>query len=293
MSPTSSVQRDPAASMALLRELVNDDAAQEYAEASRRHRGDGTHDAEGSRRGRWVLLVTCTLLSGLLVLAFTQDRAAAPQREQARQQLVDRVERAQADVAALEADVAATRAELAQAQEVLLTQSDEGAALSARIGALELASGYTAVVGDGVVVVLDDGAGVDRSSADDPGRVLDRDIQTAVNGLWQAGAEAIAINGVRLTATSAIRSAGRAVLVDFQPLVPPYRIEAIGDPETIGARFAATASSGQLLLLADQYGIQVATEPVTGVALPASTALLPVRARVPGPAAATVDGAGR
>ena len=35
-----------------------------------------------------------------------------------------------------------------------------------------------------------------------------------VNGLWQAGAEAISINGQRLTSTSAIRFAGQAILVD-------------------------------------------------------------------------------
>ena len=59
----------------------------------------------------------------------------------------------------------------------------------------------------------------DRAS--DTGRVLDRDLQVMVNALWAAGAEAIAINGQRLTARSAIRYAGEAILLDFRPLVPP------------------------------------------------------------------------
>ena len=42
--------------------------------------------------------------------------------------------------------------------------------------------------------------------------------------LWQSGAEAIAINGQRLTSFSAIRAAGDAILVDNRPLVPPYTV---------------------------------------------------------------------
>ena len=53
--------------------------------------------------------------------------------------------------------------------------------------------------------------------------MLDRDLQVIVNGLWAAGAEAIAVNGQRLTACSAIRSAGEAILVDFRPLSAAVR----------------------------------------------------------------------
>ena len=44
-----------------------------------------------------------------------------------------------------------------------------------------------------------------------------------VNELWADGAQAMSVNDVRLTPTSAIRFAGQAVLVDFQPLLPPVR----------------------------------------------------------------------
>jgi uncharacterized protein YlxW (UPF0749 family) len=60
------------------------------------------------------------------------------------------------------------------------------------------------------------------------GRVQDNDLQILVNELWRRGAEAVSINGQRLTATSAIRTAGNAILVDFVPLQEPYRISAIG-----------------------------------------------------------------
>ena len=70
------------------------------------------------------------------------------------------------------------------------------------------------------------------------GRVLDRDLQIVVNGLWAAGAEAISINGQRLTALSAIRSAGEAILVDFRPLSPPYVVSAVGEPTRCRPAFA-------------------------------------------------------
>ena len=44
--------------------------------------------------------------------------------------------------------------------------------------------------------------------------MLDPDLQKLVNGLWAAGAEAISINGQRLTNLSAIREAGEAITVN-------------------------------------------------------------------------------
>ena len=60
-------------------------------------------------------------------------------------------------------------------------------------------------------------------------RVLDVDLQTrGQRRCGPAGAEAIAINGQRLTATSTIRAAGSAILVDFRPVTSPYEVSAIG-----------------------------------------------------------------
>ena len=74
-----------------------------------------------------------------------------------------------------------------------------------------------------------DGGPRESSGFSDTGRVRDRDMQRVVNGLWESGAEAISVNGQRLTALSAIRAAGDAILVDNKPLVPPYTVLAVGD----------------------------------------------------------------
>ena len=76
--------------------------------------------------------------------------------------------------------------------------------------------------------------------------ILDRDIQLLVNDLWAAGAEAIAIGGVRLQPSSAIRQAGGSILVDNRPVFWPMTIDAIGDPSgmQVNVDRLAPASAG-------------------------------------------------
>jgi Bacterial protein of unknown function (DUF881) len=76
-----------------------------------------------------------------------------------------------------------------------------------------------------------------------------------VNQLWAAGAEAIAVNGLRLTATSFIRFAGESVLVDFQPISAPYSIEAIGNSNGLLVAFADSSIARQLKTMAAVEGI--------------------------------------
>jgi len=104
---------------------------------------------------------------------------------------------------------------------------------------------------------VDDAASarVNLEQADPNERVQDGDLQVTVNGLWASGAEAIAINGHRLTAMTAIRSAGSAIQVDLVPLSGPYVVEAIGDPASLATRFARTDAGAHLSMLRNTYGI--------------------------------------
>ena len=55
-----------------------------------------------------------------------------------------------------------------------------------------------------------------------------RDIRTVVEELWGAGAEAIAVNGERITPTTAIIDVGSSLLVNSAYLTPPYQVTALG-----------------------------------------------------------------
>ncbi|WP_345714225.1 DUF881 domain-containing protein, partial [Kineococcus glutinatus] len=102
------------------------------------------------------------------------------------------------------------------------------------------------------------------------GRVVDRDLQTLVNGLWAAGAEAVSIGGQRLTALSAIRSAGAAILVGYRPLSPPYEVLVVGDPAQLQTRLAASPAGSYLQALSDNYGIGVSVRAREELVLPAA-----------------------
>jgi uncharacterized protein YlxW (UPF0749 family) len=115
------------------------------------------------------------------------------------------------------------------------------------------------------------------------------DLQILANGLWQAGAEAMSINGQRLTSRSSIRFAGDAILVDFRPLSPPYVITALGDGRELQTGFASSASGAYLKSLSDNYSIPSTISTPARVDIPRSpssplTFALPVS-----PATATVS----
>jgi uncharacterized protein YlxW (UPF0749 family) len=109
------------------------------------------------------------------------------------------------------------------------------------------------------------------SEVAEAGLVQDGDLQLAVNGLWSAGAEAISINGQRLGATSAIRQAGQAILVDQHPVTPPYVISAIGDQESLRNRFITTPEAHTLAKLTRDYGVVFDYARADELHLPAGT----------------------
>ena len=162
-----------------------------------------------------------------------------------------------------------------------------GGAEAQRLAQLELAAATVAVTGPGVLVTLDDrpaGEAVTpalpRGGQVGSGRVLDRDLQQAVNGLWAAGAEAVTVNDLRLTARTAIRSAGEAVLVDYRPLSPPYLVRAVGAPARLEPTFADGAAGRQLATYAGLYGLRFTVEQRDDLRLPAGSVPEP-RAAVP------------
>ncbi|MDP9183916.1 MAG: DUF881 domain-containing protein, partial [Actinomycetota bacterium] len=162
-------------------------------------------------------------------------------------------DRLAARAAALRTSVGSTRAQA-------LGTDARGRQVAAQVAALELATGTVAVRGPGLVVTLDDaedaGAGTgDRGGQAGDGRVFDRDIQDVVNALWAAGAEAISVNGQRLTSQTAIRSAGEAVLVDLRPLSPPYVLRAVGDVDALEPAFVDSATARRFQTWTSLYGL--------------------------------------
>jgi uncharacterized protein YlxW (UPF0749 family) len=113
--------------------------------------------------------------------------------------------------------------------------ASEGRSLAEAMGreleTLRIALGLKAMRGPGVVVRLADPKTQPKGS--NPVVVSYQDIVAVVNELWAAGAEAIAVNGERLTATTGLSQVGGTVVVNLQRLTGPFDIVAIGDPATL------------------------------------------------------------
>ncbi|WP_344661331.1 DUF881 domain-containing protein [Catenulispora subtropica] len=268
------------ASMSLLTGLLSETLDPGYAEAAARREARG----ESSEHGHWTKRMSPTVLLGVaaialvLVIAAIQTHRQAPQVERERKQLISRVQDVERKNSVDEDQISMVRAQLQAAQAAALGPSTEqGKAFAA----MSVSTGAVPVTGPGLEVVLGDATGsanpsggdVRQQGGGDLSRVQDVDLQHAVNGLWYSGAEAIAINGQRLTALSAIRTAGSAILVDFRPLSPPYTLQAIGDPKSMAAKFANSTEGKYLFGLKSQWGIRFDTGTKDHLALPAASQL--------------------
>lgn len=204
-------------------------------------------------RIRGSLAAVFAVVGFLFVMATTGVDEARREGEPRRSGLVSLIRERQGEVERLGRDLAGLRSRLVTARQRL---SRQGAADARRAQRVQMQAGTLAVEGPGVEVVLSDSerrTGAARASGEaDALAVHDVDVQLVVNGLWAAGAEAVAVNGHRLVATSPVRGAGETITVNFRPLVPPFRISAIGAD---GDRFGRSALARQFRRFAKEFGL--------------------------------------
>lgn len=284
------------ASMTLLTEVMERPLDPGYAAAASARAERAVHDpeAERSQRRRRSLVsgVVAVVIGALATTAVLQLRL--PPTTDVKALLQTEIEQRTQAADATAARVEGLRADVAQAQTQALTEGDP--AVLEVVRRLNLDAGAVATTGKGVVVTLDDASdaqdpvgGDPRAPNSDAERVRPIDVQILANGLWAAGAEAIAINGQRLTSLSAIRGAGDAILVGFRPLAPPYRIEAIGNPNGLRTQLADSAAGSYLAFLQQNVGLRVSVSGADDLTLPGAG---PLRLRYAKPATGAGDGTG-
>lgn len=109
---------------------------------------------------------------------------------------------------------------------------------------LRIANGLVEVTGPGVEVHIE-------------ASLSALEMQDLVNELRNAGAEAIALNGQRLVASSVVASSGGALVLDGQPLASPYVLQAIGSSQDI--QTALTRQGSLIMLLTQAHDGQEST----------------------------------
>ncbi|HEY0616540.1 MAG TPA: DUF881 domain-containing protein [Kribbella sp.] len=262
--------------MSLLNNLMAHPLDEGYAVAARTRPSQG--DRPNKSRHRVILVIALAALGFLLAIAASQNYRSAPAAETQRKELITRINEADTRLNDLRAQQTKLADEVRGLQAGGLSNSSSGAALQQQLDNLELQAGAVAVTGQGLKAVVDD-----AKNADKEGRLLDVDLQQLVNGLWASGAEAISVNGHRLTSMTAIRSAGSAITVDYTSLTPPYTVLAIGDTATMPARFAQTSGGQWVQYLVSNYGVRSTITTEDSLLVPADPTIALRYAKVGGP----------
>jgi uncharacterized protein YlxW (UPF0749 family) len=216
-----------------------------------------------------AVALAAAVLGFLAVQAASQPRVA-PARGIRRLELVDLIRRQDERIGELRGRVRALRRDLTEASGTA-PGSAEVRMLQDQVDELAATSGGRGLSGPGVIVTLDD-SDLARSPSGDPNDLVihERDIQTVVNALWAADAEAVAVNSQRLTSASAVRCAGNTLLLHGTVQSPPYEIVAIGDPATLGDSLETGPGMDRLLAAARAFGLRYVFEEGT-VQIPEGT----------------------
>jgi uncharacterized protein YlxW (UPF0749 family) len=230
-----------------------------------------------------------TLTAALLVLGFliaAQLAAEGPRvryTSQERTPLIETALELQAQQGALQARILELRAKIGQLEaegpgsEALVRE------LNASLEHARIAGGLIQLTGPGIVFRLED--------ADNPGDASDalvtaRDIRMLVGELWLAGAEAISVNGERVTTGTAVLDIGNAILVNSAYLAPPYQVNAIGPDDLYERLTSSVAFVDFVRSRIEPYGLRLSFAELDDVMVPAYAGTIRSRYARPAPSPA-------
>ncbi len=236
------------------------------------------HGEPGRGLGRGTVAVVVGF--GLLVsVAFVQNSRQSDVDSASRTTLIERIDAQRARVDGIQQDLVDLRESNADLQSLLTRSAEDEQAVESRLRRLQVQTGFVPVRGEGVRVVVENDPGADPVQ-----RVSDLDLTLLVNGLWTAGAEAVSVNGQRLTALSAIRTSGDPIEVNSVGVASPYTVLAVGDSAGLQASFFDTSSGLAFDALSRRYAFTYEIQGDDGLSLPAGPArFLRLRfAEVPG-----------
>lgn len=242
-----------------------------------------TRDPQRERLQHAVALLVPAVLFGFLV-------AAQWQGQQERNQIATRYNAPLTDAAFalqseqndLKTQLQDLRLQLDQIQASAATQSGATSELQTRIADLRSQAGLTARVGDGVSVQLDDSRTALAGAANlDQAICHSTDLTDILNTAWRGGAQAIAVNGQRIVATTSVYCVGTTIMVNGALLSPPFTIAVIGPQSTIIGAFDDPSQLRDLKTRRDVQGLGFRVTRASAINVPAYDGALTVRVAVP------------
>jgi uncharacterized protein YlxW (UPF0749 family) len=228
----------------------------------------------------WQITLGAALL-GLGFLIAAQLAAEGPRvryTSQERQPLVETATQLQERQDELKARILELRSKIQTTE-----QAGEGSAalvkqLNDDLQTARIAAGLIPLTGTGIVLQLEDSVEPIAPGANEADYLVGaRDLRAIIEELWAAGAEAISVNGERVTPTTAIIDVGPSILVNAAYLAGPYQVTALG-PDDLYPRLSASPGFVDLIRTRAQgFGIRVSVAEPDSVDVPAFAGTVTLR----------------
>jgi uncharacterized protein YlxW (UPF0749 family) len=191
------------------------------------------------RRVRAIPTWQVTLGIALLALGFlvaAQLSAQGPRiryTTQERTPLVETATELQHQHDDLRDQITTLRSEIAKLEEQGQGTTELVRELNNQLEQARIAAGLIPLQGTGLVLQLNDSTLPVPAGAEADYVVTARDIRSVIAELWLAGAEAISVNGERVTVSTGVLDIGNTILVNSAYLSPPYQVRAIGPTDLL------------------------------------------------------------
>jgi uncharacterized protein YlxW (UPF0749 family) len=250
--------------MPLLTLITQQSLDEDYLHAAER-RAAGPVPADTRRPAHRTAAVVIAVFGVLVTTAAVQTSRNASVDDAGRATLISQITARRTSVSKMQDQIVRRREHNLDLDTQLSQLIGTEQATAARLRRIEVRTGYVAVTGPGVRIVVDDAPDGDATQM-----VRDEDLAMLVDGLWNAGAEAISINGQRLTVLSAIRNVNVAIHINSRPVNPPYVVLAIGDPRSLQADLFDTTHGLRFADLASRLGFVFDIENESSLSLPAA-----------------------
>lgn len=240
----------------------------------------GQRSASGRRSWVFTISAICFVFGALAATQLraiqqaTLDQKRSVQGVKAQVELLHHMKaQAQAADAArskLEAQLAALNTRLASTG---MLSNSQIKALRAQMNELQAIAGLTRVTGPGLRITLSDNPLAAQGATGPflPGIVHDFDVLQVVNELRACKADAIAVNGTRVTGYTPIRCVGPTIMVNWEPVAAPFKIDAVGDTQTLES--ALDMPNGIVDTLKNNGAIGVKISPMKNLVLDGATSI--------------------
>lgn len=178
-----------------------------------------------SRGAGALVVVAVAAVVGFLLIGQVEgpQRPATPLAAETEGDLARILAGLNSEADALQAEIADLKVQLNDLRRASESDAAAAQAVIDQLRSLQVLSGTVPVAGPGVAVTVHDPNGVVTFDA-----LID-----VVQELRDAGAEAVEVNGRRVGVASSFSERSGAIVLDGAALIPPYRIEAIGQPATL------------------------------------------------------------